>query len=228
MARTRNLLVKAPADALEALTPLAREGFGVEVTAGCSLRATLADDLGLGRECVETRIQTVFMDGSPVDDIDTDFARPGSVLALAGALPGVAGIAMQRGSRIGVYREGITHQAGAQQPGQKAEPQVGADRTGLRPSHPVWQDAAASETPRPLRITLKLFNTVAVECLAQVLRHGVELRAGRLAELLDERPEALAQARFELDGEALSRAELVSALHGAHAPLRLSAQDGSE
>lgn len=214
MARTRNLLVWAPADALETLTPLAREGFGVEVTAGCSLRATLADDLGLGRECVETRIQTVFMDGSPVDDIDTDFARPGSVLALAGALPGVAGIAMQRGSRIGVYREGITHQV-EQQAKQQA-------------SHPVWQDAAASEPARPLRITLKLFNTVAVECLAQVLRHGVELRAGRLAELLDERPEALALARFELDGEALSRAELADALRGALGPLRLSAQDGSE
>ncbi|HWR03367.1 MAG TPA: hypothetical protein VN419_05050 [Humidesulfovibrio sp.] len=218
MASTRNLLLKAPAAALEALTPLAREGFAVEVTAGCSLRATLADDLGLGRECVETRIQTVFMDGSPVDDIDADFARPGSVLALAGALPGVAGIAMQRGSRIGVYREGITHQV-EQQSGQQA---------GQQDCHPVWQDEAASEPARPLRVTLKLFNTVAVECLAQVLRHGVELRAGRLAELLDERPDALAQAEFELDGAPLSRAAVADVLRGAHAPLRLSAQDGTE
>lgn len=214
MTQTNILLVTAPAEALEALTPLAREGFGVEVTAGCSLRATLADDLGLGRECVETRIQTVFMDGSPVDDIDTDFARPGCVLALAGALPGVAGIAMQRGSRIGVYREGITHQV-EQQTKQQA-------------SHPVWQDAAASAPPRPLHLTLKLFNSVAVECLAQVLRHGVELRAGRLAELLDERPEALARAGFELDGAAYSRAELADALRGANSPLRLRAQDRSE
>ncbi len=200
MAATRTLLVKAPAEALEALTPLAREGFGVDITAGCSLRATLADDLGLGRECVEKRIQTVFLDGSPVDDIDTDFARPGSVLALAGALPGVAGIAMQRGSRIGVYREGITHQ-----------------------THPVWQDGAVAETPRRLRVTLKLFNTVAVECLAQVLSHGVEVRGGRLAELLDERPEALAQAEFELDGASLSRAALAAALRGENAPLRMEA-----
>jgi len=201
MAATRTLRVKAPAEALEALTPLAREGLGVDITAGCSLRATLADDLGLGRECVETRIQTVFLDGSPVDDIDTDFARPGSVLALAGALPGVAGIAMQRGSRIGVYREGITHQA----------------------CHPVWQDSSVAETPRRLRVTLKLFNTVAVECLAQVLRHGVEVRAGRLAELLDERPEALAQAELELDGAPLSRTALAAALRGENVPLRVEA-----
>ena len=195
MAPTRQLTIFAPAEALEALTPLAREGFGVDVAAGVCLRHTLAQDLGLGDECVEKRIQTVFLDGSPVDDIDSDHARPGSVLALAGALPGVAGIAMQRGSRIGVYREGITHQAEAELP----------------------------PSGRTLRITLKLFNVVAVECLAQVLAHGVELRSGRFAELLAANPQALAQAAFELDGQALSRAELQQTLHGGSAPVRIVA-----
>lgn len=199
MAETRTLQVRATAEALAALTPLAREGFGVTIAAGLSLRSTLSDDLGLGPECVEKRIQTVFLDGSPVDDIDADFARPGSALALAGALPGVAGIAMQRGSRIGVYREGITHHALKNLPRAESS----------------------------LRITLKLFNTVAVECLAQVLSRGVEVRSGRLAELLDDNPEALAQAAFLLDGAPLDRAALASSLRGGHDSLRLVAKAGA-
>ncbi|MDP2847852.1 MAG: hypothetical protein Q8O35_06625 [Humidesulfovibrio sp.] len=199
MAQTRILQVLATAEALEAMTPLAREGFGVRIAAGLSLRSTLADDLGLGPECVEKRIQTVFLDGSPVDDIDQDFARPGSTLALAGALPGVAGIAMQRGSRIGVFREGITHSA--------------------------VRDLPASD--RSLRITLKLFNTVAVECLAQILSRGVEVRSGRLAELLDDNPEALTQATFLLDGAPLDRTALVSALRGGREPLSMVAGAGA-
>ncbi len=83
MTETRTLLIQADAEALSALTPLAREGFGVDIAAGRSLRQTLTGDLGLEAECVEKRIQTVFLDGSPVDNIDTDYARPGSALALA-------------------------------------------------------------------------------------------------------------------------------------------------
>lgn len=200
MPETRTLLIHADAEALQALTPLAREGLGVDIAAGRSLRQTLTEDLGLGAECVEKRIQTVFLDGSPVDNIDTDYARPGSALALASALPGVAGICMQRQSRIGVYREGITHQGG---------PDVPASSTSLR-------------------ITLKLFNTVAVECLAQVLARGVEVRSGRLAELLEANPEALTTAGFLLDGQTLSRAALTETLRGANAPVHITAANPQE
>lgn len=194
MPKPHSLLIHASAQNLAGLAALAREGLGVSIGAGRSLRQTLTDDLGLGTECVECRIQTIFLDGSPVDDIDADHARPGSALALAGALPGVAGICMQRGSRIGVFREGITHQT---------------------------QELPASE--QKLRITLKLFNVIAEECLAQVLSRGVEVRAGRLAELLDANPAALAHARLELDGRDVSRQELANALRGDNAPLLLAA-----
>jgi len=194
MPQPHSLSIRASAQNLAGLAALAREGLGVSIAAGRSLRQTLAEDLGLGAECVECRIQTIFLDGSPVDDIDTDHARPGSALALAGALPGVAGICMQRKSRIGVFREGITHQS---------------------------QDLPASQ--QSLRITLKLFNVIAEECLAQVLSRGVEVRSGRLAELLDANHEALAHARLELDGQDISRQDLANALRGSNAPLRLIA-----
>jgi hypothetical protein len=144
---------------------------------------------------VEERIQTVVLDGSPVDDIDHDAARPGCTLALAAAMPGVAGIAMRRGSPVGVFREGVTHHA----------------------------DAGAQQRAEPFELTLKLFNSVAVECLARVLAHGVRVPAARLAELLETTPAALEDAAFTLNGQPLDRAGLIARLRGLPGTLRVEA-----
>jgi len=199
MPQTQTLIVTARPEVLLALTPLLREGVAVSLRPGLSLRQTMIQDLGFCPECVEERVQTVFLDGSPVDDIDTDSVSPGCTLALAGALPGVAGIAMRRGSPVGVFREGITHDTG-------------------------HAEAAQAVTGHPLAVTLKLFNSVALECLTTVLEQGVELRAARLAELLAADPEALAGAAFRLDGLEVHRAGLVAALSGRDNTLRLAAE----
>ncbi|MHC1700687.1 MAG: 3'(2'),5'-bisphosphate nucleotidase CysQ [Humidesulfovibrio sp.] len=199
MPTTRTLLIRAEPEALLALTPILREGVTVSLRPGLSLRQSMIQDLGLCPECVEERVQTVFLDGSPVDDIDVDSAAPGCTLALAGALPGVAGIAMRRGSPVGVFREGITHGVA----------QIQAGKAGQA---------------RTVGATLKLFNTVALECLTAVLEQGVELRAGRLAELLEADPAALAQAGFSLDGQTIDRAGLMATLTGQAGTLRLTAE----
>jgi len=195
MPKQNTLVLRADPDALAGLAPLAREGFSVVARAGRSLRETLVNDFGLCPDCVEERIQTVFLDGSPVDDIDQDSARPGCTLALAAAMPGVAGIAMRRGSPVGVFREGVTHHA----------------------------DADADNGEEPFALTLKLFNSVAVECLAKVLAHGVSVRAARLAELLESNPEALTGVAFALDGQPLDRAATLRALRGMAGTVRLEA-----
>lgn len=197
MPGAHNLTVTASRESLLALTPILREGVGIGLRPGISLRQTMIQDLGFCPTCVEERVQTVFLDGSPVDDIDADHAVAGCTLALAGALPGVAGIAMRRGSPVGVFREGIAH--------------------GI-----AHEDEAASTALLP--VTLKLFNTVAIECLAAVLEQGVELRAGRLAELLAADPDALATASFTLNGQDVDRAALVTALTGQAGTLRLTAE----
>jgi hypothetical protein len=189
------LRVVARPEDLNALAPLAREGMGVSLPAGRSLRQSLVDDLGLDPVCVEERVQTVFLDGSPVDDIDADAVRDGCTLALAGALPGVAGIAMRRKSPVGVYREGITHCAA-----QETQPAGGS-----------------------VALTLKLFNSVAVECLACVLTRGVSVGAGRLAELLSGDAAALAGAHFDLDGRKLSRVDLLAELSARQGVVRIQA-----
>ena len=84
------LLLCAPAEELFRLAPLAREGVEVLVRPGRTLRETLVLDLGICPDCVEERIKTVFLDGSPVDDLDADAARPGCALALAAAMAGTS------------------------------------------------------------------------------------------------------------------------------------------
>lgn len=194
------LSVRCAPTALLALTPILREGVDVSVRPGRTLRQSMTEDLGLCPECVEERIQTVFLDGSPVDDIDNDHATHGCTLALAGALPGVAGIAMRRGSPVGVFREGISHDAG----------------------HGQGQDGCGAGGT--LGLTLKLFNSVALECLGPVLEQGVLVRAARLLELLESDPEVLAGAQFTLDGAALDRQGLLAALRGLPGLVRLAAE----
>lgn len=183
-------------EGLLGLTPLLREGVEISIRAGRTLRQTMEEDLGFCPECVQERVQTVFLNGSPVDDIDADAATQGCTLALAGALPGVAGIAMRRGSPVGVFREGITHEV---------------ERAGT----------AAAER---LTVTLKLFNSVALECLAQVLEQGVLVRAARLQELLEGDADALAGAGFTLGGASLDRAALLQRLNELHGLVRLAAE----
>ncbi len=50
--------------------PLLQKGFVLEAEVGCSLRELLAERFGISAEYIENRIQTVFLDGKPVDDMD--------------------------------------------------------------------------------------------------------------------------------------------------------------
>ena len=50
---------------------LLQKGFRVKTQAGCSVKSFLCEHLGLSPEYVEERIQTLFLDGKPVDDVDS-------------------------------------------------------------------------------------------------------------------------------------------------------------
>jgi len=194
MAQPPLLTITAEPLDLMALTPLLREGVLIDLSPGLSLRQTMIQDLGFCPECVEERVQTVFLDGSPVDDIDADSAAPGCTLALAGALPGVAGIAMRRGSPVGAFRQGITHVP------------------------------TAAKGVEAFQVTLKLFNSVALECLPVVLEQGIITTAQRLAELLASDADVLSHAAFKLGGKLVDRAALLDALRTLGGSLRLEAE----
>lgn len=91
-------------------------GVGIKVRTGINVREFLCGDLGLSPEYVEKRVQTVFLDGKAVDDVDAAVVRDGSMLALSAALPGVLGATLRRGSYYAAMRSEISYRQGQEPP----------------------------------------------------------------------------------------------------------------
>ncbi|MBU2262606.1 MAG: hypothetical protein KKF02_11870, partial [Proteobacteria bacterium] len=88
--------------------PFLQQGVVLKVRVGCSVKTFLLEALRLSEEYIERRIQTVFLDGRSVDDLDRVTVRNGAVLALSGALPGLLGAALRRGGFYAPLRSQIT------------------------------------------------------------------------------------------------------------------------
>ena len=67
------------------------QGFLVNAPTNCSIRDLIIDCLGIPDDYLEERIQTLFLNGSVVDDLNSCNIKEGSTLALSGAMPGLAG-----------------------------------------------------------------------------------------------------------------------------------------
>lgn len=169
-------------DLLGHLLLLVQNGFSMEIASACSVNAFLSDRLGLSPEYVEERIQTIFLDGKPVDDLDTAMVRDGSSLALSAAMPGLVGAAMRRGGYYGQLRSTITYQPGT------------AD--GFRGKGSV---------------RVKVFNLLMHELGPDILGRGVSVPAPDLAAHLSRLPEEFWSgcSDITLDGEPSSRDTLL-------------------
>jgi hypothetical protein len=100
--------VGLPAGGLSRLAPLFQQGIRVRAAAGASVRHFLVDGLGVDPEYVRTRITTVFLDGSVVDDLDAARLHEGSRLALSAAMPGLVGATFRKGGYYAAMRATIT------------------------------------------------------------------------------------------------------------------------
>jgi hypothetical protein len=154
------LCIALPAGRISCFFPLLQKGFAIDVPLGRSIRSLLRDELGLPDEYIETRIQTVFLDGKPVDDIDTALVRDGSTLALAPAMPGLMGAMLRRGGHLAVMRSGITH-----------------------------RDDSVTQGSGEGRIDVKLFGMALKELGPQLLAHGIGVDAGDLSKVIGGMPE---------------------------------------
>ncbi|HOS96543.1 MAG TPA: hypothetical protein PLR71_01435 [Deltaproteobacteria bacterium] len=103
-------------DALHHLFLLMQNGFSLRITRPCSLLTFLTEKIGLERDFIEERIQTIFLNGKPVDDLASAAVGNGSSLALSAAMPGLVGAALRRGGYYGALRSSITH-PGETEPG---------------------------------------------------------------------------------------------------------------
>ena len=149
-----------PAD-LPLLLPLLQQGVQIEIENDCSLEDLLCRQWGLERDYVLGRISTLFLDGRPVDDIETARVTDGARLALSCAMPGLIGATMRRGGVLASFRSSISHQ-----------------------ENPI----PASRERRAL-ITVKLFNMLTRELGPVLLAQGVIAPRSAIDTLLPRYPE---------------------------------------
>ncbi len=101
-------------------TPLLQQGVGVRTRTGISLREFVCDVIELSPEYLETRIQTLFLDGRAVDDVDAAIIENGAVVALSAAMPGLLGATLRRGSYYSAMRGEISYKK-AERPASAGE-----------------------------------------------------------------------------------------------------------
>lgn len=124
---------------------------------GISIRGLLTAQWGLTQDYIESDISTIFVDGKPVDDLDSAIVKDGATLALSCAMPGLAGATMRRGGAIAGLRSGITH-----------------------------REAPSSREQKQGMITVKLFNMLIAELSPLFLAKGILIERKRLPAALED------------------------------------------
>jgi hypothetical protein len=157
--RKENLVLTLMPDQLPAFYPLLQKGVTVPATVGCTLKSLLCDQFAIPADYVTDRITTIFLNNSPVDDLDRTIIHEGSRVTLSAAMPGLVGATMRRGGFYAALRQGISHVADS----------------GTR--------AGASGTVR-----VKLFNLLLAELGPLVLARGLILEQEELTDLLNNLP----------------------------------------
>ena len=146
--------------AIHSFSLLFQHGVMVKAQVNCSIRTMLCEQLGLSAQYVEDRVKTIFLDGRPVDDIDSAVIRDGSTLALSAAMPGLVGAILRRGGHLAPLRSQIAH---------RQEKKTLPRRKGI--------------------FVLKLFNLLIDELGPNLLKAGVIIRREDLETLFVSLPE---------------------------------------
>ena len=125
----------------------------VKVQVGSNIESLLCQQFGLSQEYLEKRIQTIFLDGKPVDDVDSAIVKQGSTLALSAAMPGLVGATLRRGGYYAQMRSQISYR----------------EETGSQAIHEGM-------------IFLKLFNVLLKELGPSLLKRGISIKGKDLSD----------------------------------------------
>jgi len=163
---------------LPGLQALLAKGFLVQTRIGGTLSDLLCDQLGIDAGYLKNRVQTLFLNNSPVDDVETTIVADGDVVALSAAMPGLAGATLRKGGFYARLRHGISHQV---KDGKKIEQHVGI-------------------------VTIRLFNVVAKELGPVFLEKGVMVHGRALQSFLKMAAPVLTSPAYTLsmDGEEIA------------------------
>jgi hypothetical protein len=139
-----NLDLSIKPDRLPLFSHLLGGGFLVETRTGISVRDLLCRQIGVSDAYLDQRIQTIFLNGKVVDNVDSAIVINGAVLALSAAMPGLAGATLRRGGVYAAMRKEISH-----------------------------HNITLNDSPENGSVTIKLFNFVALELGAIFLEQGI-------------------------------------------------------
>ncbi len=137
--------------------------YGIEITTSgdATLGGLLSTIPGFTAEYLANTVQTIFQNGTAVDDLTTRLEGEQPVVALSAAMPGLAGAIFRKNSFHAALRTDTHHD----------NPRSGHDKT--------------------ITVTLKLFNKIALDQGEKLLHSGVCLKAQALAAFFSKRPELL-------------------------------------
>jgi hypothetical protein len=104
-----NIEMTIQADLVSRFYPVLVAGFRVNAQTACSIKELLCRQIGISEDYLETRIQTIFLNGKAIDDVDVPVVLDGSILSLSAAMPGLAGTTLRRGGHLAAMRSQISH-----------------------------------------------------------------------------------------------------------------------
>lgn len=167
---------------IAAFFPLLQTGFYVELTPG-NLQALLSRICDIEYGKVRDRIQTIFLNGKPVDDLEAVYVKDGDSLALSAAMPGLVGATMRSGGVLAGFRQSISH------------------RSRRVPSH-----------SHQGYLLIKLFNLLIKEIGPRILQKGILMEPGGIGKLIESILETDPQncKRVQLDSRVIDAQDLMS------------------
>lgn len=111
MENTNNLNIEMTmrADRVSRFYPMLSAGFEVSARTACSVKDLLCRQIGISEHYLEKKIQTIFLDGKVIDDVEAPVVLDGSILSLSAAMPGLVGATLRRGGHLAAMRAQISH-----------------------------------------------------------------------------------------------------------------------
>ena len=151
------LLFTLKDDDFSAFLPLLQQGFRVSAMVGCNIQNLLCDQFGMMPAYLTDRINTIFLDSKPVDDVASAVVRDGATLALSASMPGLVGATFRKAGCLASFRGSITYQ------NEDDAPAVCHEGT----------------------VTLKLFNLLVSEMGPLFLKRGIWISGHELKEFIN-------------------------------------------
>ena len=180
----KQILLLAKTEVPAGFTTLLQSGIFLKAQQGETIGGLLTNLPEFTMEYARQRIQTIFLNGLPADDLDQQLWGKEAVIAISAAMPGLAGA---------IFRKGGVHAA-------------------LR-TETAENLTENEQNTQPLQIRVKLFNMIAAERGLAILAGGCVLRSVSLEKFFSYRPPMFAAiSEIVIDGNITDGRELTNIL----------------